>query len=159
MRVQMLLGALVTAVLTAVACPAVMTADEAGDDGKKELAALEGKWNGVKNVDNNGNVGVKGDPILIEGNKMHVAIRGRVTFIGKIKIDPKAMPKTIDFEYIEGPGGVVGKTKLGIYKLDKDRLEICWNSDGDKERPRKFTTDKLTIGKGFAYFIFARSKD
>src|SRR5262249_18278680 len=130
-----------------------------GDDVKKELAALEGTWKGVKNIDNNGNVSTNGDPILIEGNKMHIAIRGRVTFIGKIKIDPKARPKTIDFEYIEGPGGVVGKTKLGIYKLDKDDLKICWNSDGDKKRPKKFTTEKLTIGKGFAYFVFARKKD
>ena len=91
-------------------------------------------------------------------DKLSIVIRGRITFIGKIKVDPRATPKTIDFEYTEGPGGVVGKIKRGIYKLDKDRLEICWNSDGDKNRPRKFTT-KVTTGRGFLHEIFEKSKD
>jgi uncharacterized protein (TIGR03067 family) len=129
----------------------------AGDDAKKDMKALQGDWKGVKTVDNNGNVSATGNPIIVEDDKMSVSIRDRIVYIGKFKLDPKASPKAIDFEYTEGPGGVIGKKKLGIYKLDGAKLEICWNANGDTKRPKKFSTKGA--GAGFELDLYEKQKD
>jgi hypothetical protein len=47
---------------------------------------------------------------------------------------------------------------LGIYKLDKDTLEICWSAPGNEKRPKKFTT-RPGIGAGAQYTTYKREKD
>jgi uncharacterized protein (TIGR03067 family) len=149
---------LVRALVLAVVLAPLAAGGQAGDEAvKEELKQLQGDWKAIKGeADNNAFTG--GDPIIIEGDKLSLVIRDRIAFVGKIKINPKASPKTIDWELTEGPGGVVGKIKPGIYKLEKDKLEICWNPEGSKERPKRFTT-KLVAGRGFLYTLYERKKD
>ncbi len=46
---------------------------------------------------------------------------------------------------------------MGIYRVSKGQLEICWADIGDTKRPKKFT-GKLALGAGKRYDIF-RSED
>jgi uncharacterized protein (TIGR03067 family) len=147
----------VAAVLFLSLAAAAIAADDKEEAVKKEMKKLQGDWKALK-YEADGNAGTGGDPIIIEGDKLSVVIRDRITFVGKIKVDPTADPKTIDMEYVEGPGGVVGKMKLGIYRWDGEKLEVCWNPDGAKERPKKFTT-KAATGKGFHYFLYEKKKE
>lgn len=124
---------------------------------KKDLKQLQGDWKALKNeVDGTASKG--GDDIIIEGDKLSMLIRGRITFVGKIRIDPTASPKALDWHLTEGPGPAAGKIKPAIYRLQGDRLEICWNPEQSKERPRRFTT-RPTAGRGFQYFLYERKKD
>jgi uncharacterized protein (TIGR03067 family) len=132
-----------------------LTADDK-EAAKKELKKLQGDWKPLKSEDD-GRVMTGGDPIIVEGDKLSLVIRDRITFVGRVKLDPRADPRTIDWEITEGPG-VVGKTYRGIYRWDGEKLEVCWSPVGAAERPRKFTT-KPTAGKGLQYRIYERKKE
>ena len=47
---------------------------------------------------------------------------------------------------------------LGIYKLDKDTLEICWGEPGGKKRPSKFTS-RPGVGAGNTLTVYEREKE
>ena len=51
-----------------------------------------------------------------------------------ITLDPAKKPKTIDLKITKGSGK--GKTMLGIYKIEKDGLLICFS----ETRPTEFAT-------------------
>jgi uncharacterized protein (TIGR03067 family) len=137
--------------------PSLLLADDKEEAAKNELKKFQGDWKAVKSEDD-GRAATRGDPIIVEGDKLSLVIRDRITFVGKIKLNPTADPKTIDWEYTEGPGGVVGKVQRGIYRWDGDKLEVCWNPVGTEERPKKFTT-KPSAGKGFQYRLYEKKKE
>ncbi len=56
-------------------------------------------------------------------------------------LDPSAKPKTIDLVGYAGKDGQKEKTYLGIYKLDGDRLTICYRETGNDGRPTRFESD------------------
>jgi uncharacterized protein (TIGR03067 family) len=63
--------------------------------------------------------------------------------------------KTVDAEITRG--SFYGKKMLGIYRLNKDTLEMCWGEIGTDKRPSKFTT-KPGAGGGFNYTTYRREK-
>jgi uncharacterized protein (TIGR03067 family) len=73
-----------------------------------------------------------------------------------VKIDGKANPKTIDISHTYGSSR--GKTQLGIFKLDKDKLEVAWAEPGATKRPTKFTS-KPGVGSAHEYRVYEREKD
>ncbi len=133
-----------------------LAAEDKAEAAKKELNKLQGDWKPLKSEDD-GRVNEGGDPIIIEGDKLSLVIRDRITFVGKIILDPTTNPKKIDWKITEGPG-VVDKTYRGIYRWDGDKLEVCWSPVGAEERPQKFTT-KPTAGKGLQYRVYAKKTE
>jgi uncharacterized protein (TIGR03067 family) len=133
-----------------------LAADDKEAAAKKELMKFQGDWKALKSEDD-GRAATGGDPIIVEGDKLSLVIRDRITFVGKIKLAPTADPKTIDWELTEGPGAV-GKIQRGIYRWDGDKLEVCWNPAGAEDRPKKFTT-KPSAGKGFQYRLYEKKKE
>jgi uncharacterized protein (TIGR03067 family) len=59
----------------------------------------------------------------------------QVLFDSTYTIDPTKEPKQIDM--IGTEGDLKGKPALGIYKLDGDKLTLCYTMPGN-ERPAKF---------------------
>jgi uncharacterized protein (TIGR03067 family) len=112
---------------------------DAQDAGKKEMAQLDGEWSMVSGEAN----GFKLPEAMVKTGKRSTkdgvttfSLNGRVNFKAKFTIDPTKKPKTIDYEMTEGP--TTGKTHLGIYKLDGDKIHFCFAAPGN-DRPTDFT--------------------
>jgi uncharacterized protein (TIGR03067 family) len=118
-------------------------------DAKEEAKLLQGRWNVWRIENSNGIVADCADAILIDDAEIQNLNGGSTRGTQfKFTIDPTKNPKEIDVEILAR--GNIGEKRLGIYRLSKDVLEICW---GDaKKRPTKFT-GKLTIGAGSEYTI------
>lgn len=78
---------------------------------------------------------------------------------GRFRLDPAANPKTIDLQVDELDLSAVfdgvkipACTVRGIYKLDRDRLIICFPTDGRQERPPGFDVKDKRV----AVLTFAR---
>src|SRR5690349_18722541 len=71
---------------------------------------------------------------------------------GRYTCDPAKSPKTIDIAPGDGPNK--GKTMLGIYKLDGDKLTACYDA-ADKGRPTDFTAPE---GSGRVLVTYERMK-
>ncbi len=72
---------------------------------------------------------------LALSNGKYMFNQGDQVYEGTYKIDESENPKTISL--VVTKGDAKGKTMLGIYKLDKRSLEICFDLSG-KTRPTKF---------------------
>ena len=64
---------------------------------------------------------------------------GDVRDTGKLKVDVSKSPMTMDITGEEGPNK--GKVLRCIFKIEKEKLIICYQLDGD-ERPTKFESEK-----------------
>ena len=101
----------------------------ADDKIEGDLKKLQGKW--ITPAGDGGKVSY-----TFKGNKMKVVAPSR-TYEMTVKIDDKAKPdKTIDFKIDEAPDDAKGKTSLGIYKFDGEKLIWCFRPEGD--RPTKY---------------------
>lgn len=133
-----------------------------GDDAeaaKKELKALEGNWQ-LKRQEGGGSLTpklvVERLRIVIDGEEMSWYIGNpAANQTADLKVDPSQNPKTIDAEITSG--SAKDKIMLGIYKLDKDTLEICWGKPGSDRRPTKFTT-RPSVGAGNQMDKYEREK-
>jgi len=127
---------------------------------KKELKALEGNWQLVRQ-EGRGSL----TPKAIVTNLRIVIEDGQMSwYIGNpasnqdadLTVDPTQNPKTIDAEITKG--SAKDKVMPGIYKLSGDTLEICWGEPGSDKRPKKFTT-KPGVGAGNQMDKYEREKD
>jgi uncharacterized protein (TIGR03067 family) len=91
--------------------------------------------------------------MVFGAQKVFVQTPRAETIPGAYKIDPKKYVKELDLTPAEGPQK--GKTIKAIYRLDKDRLQICQNEDPDNERPREFVTKP---GSGLTLITLERQK-
>ena len=93
---------------------------------------------------------------LVTFTHEHFAIRekGKMIYKGTYTLDRTAKPPTIDFKH-DG-GKLEGKTWLGLYRRDGDKLTICDNApDLAKGRP---TTLDSKAGSGRALVSLERVK-
>jgi uncharacterized protein (TIGR03067 family) len=106
---------------------------------KAELKQLEGKWGGSSSLTEGQQSSsfqlvffdFNGDALIMQD--MNVVQRADA----KVKVDPKASPKTMDIVLDK-------RTRPCIYKLEGDQLTICWGIDKDSARPKEFTGEKGT---------------
>jgi uncharacterized protein (TIGR03067 family) len=146
--------------MVAMVVSSTATADDKEDNAKKELKSLEGSWQ-LKAQEERG--GLKTPDIIVAN--LYVVIEGdKISWYtgdpapnqaANITIDPSKDPKTIDALITRG---AKDKKMLGIYKLDKDILEVCWAEPGSDKRPEKFTS-KPGVGSGYNYTKYERKKD
>jgi uncharacterized protein (TIGR03067 family) len=106
---------------------------------KPDQEALQGEWKVVEFVkDGSDRAKDEGDTkVVIKDNNFTVKEPTRdepATFT----IDPKANPKTIDIRVMEKGGKEVAVK--GIYKLEKDKLTICYSFE-DAARPKEFKSE------------------
>jgi uncharacterized protein (TIGR03067 family) len=133
-----------------------------GDDeaAKKDLKAMEGNWQMTLQEERGfltpARV-VSRLRIVVEGDLMTWYIGNpAANQTATIKLDPSKEPKAIDAAVSRGSAN--GKTMLGIYKLDKDTLEVCWTTAGETKRPEKFTS-KPGPGAGTQYAKYERKAE
>ena len=132
----------------------VMAADAKDDANKKDMDALQGKWQLVSLTRDGKDQDVPKDAVrVIKDNTYTVTPRPGVTITGTFKIDATAKPKTIDMTATSGDNA--GKTSLGIYDLDGDTLKICWAPPG-KDRPTEF---KSAEGSGVLLSVQKKAKE
>lgn len=134
--------------------------DDRDEAAKKELKALEGNWQ-LTRQEGRGSltpkIVVSRLRIVIEDGQMSWYIGNpAANQTADLKVDPKANPKTIDAEITSG--SAKDKKMLGIYKLDKNTLEICWGEPGSPKRPTKFTS-RPGVGSGNELDTYQREKD
>ena len=136
--------------LTALAVPSL--ADDAVDN---ETKKLDGTWKFVSLKSD----GAEAPEEVIQGWRW--VIRDKVLTIpgeGKssLEVDPSKTPKALDMTSLEGKSK--GKSFQCIYKLEKDRLTICFpegkQDSQDKTRPKEFDG-----GKGRSLIILERIED
>jgi uncharacterized protein (TIGR03067 family) len=112
----------------------------AQDDPKKVVEALQGEWKVVsfnKAGDETPADELAGAKMVFAGEMVTVTFRKKDDPAG-FKIDTKANPPAIDIIPKTNPKNEVVK---GIYKLEKDKLTICFGPDG-AGRPAEFKAGK-----------------
>ncbi len=72
-----------------------------------------------------------------EGKTLRATVND-IGYVCKVTLDAKAQPGTIDLFISEGPDNSVGKTSLGIYKLEGERVSFCVTTPGQEKRPDRF---------------------
>ncbi len=118
-----------------------------------QLRNLEGTWEFAR-LEVDGNTippaALTQSRISIDGDRFRTD-SPEATYEGIFNIDVEAEPHQIDIEFVEGPEA--GNWNYGIFRLDRDQLEICLDMSG-KSRPGEFRT---TEGSGHAYETLKRS--
>lgn len=101
-----------------------------GEEQAAALKALQGKWTWLAfECDGKQIPIIEGDYILIEGTNCVVRKMGIVRK-GTLNVDPKAVPKRIDF--------MGNLFEPCIYRFDSFKLEICGPPFGNEIRPTIF---------------------
>jgi len=81
---------------------------------------------------------IKGNKLVVKDNHFTVVTRS-AELKGDLTLGPNKSPKTVDFHHQEGQ--LRDKKGEGIYRLDGDRLTLCYaEADSGKERPDAFAT-------------------
>jgi uncharacterized protein (TIGR03067 family) len=131
---------------------ALLAAEPSTAEAKKTMRELEGVWN-CESATINGRkldeATVKSLKLTLKGEQYKTERGDEVLFDSTYSLDTKADPKRIDM--IGTEGDLKGKAALGIYKLDKDRLTMCYTMPG-QERPKDFKSEE----KSEAYLLIWR---
>ncbi len=142
-------------VMVALAVCLLAGAGGAADAAKEEKDRLEGEWSMVSGeIDGQPLPAeyVKGARRVARDGETTVMIGGRLFMKARYTVDPGKNPKAIDYVMTGGP--TKGKTQLGIYELDGDKVKFCFAAPG-KERPKEFTTGE---GSGRTLSVWKREK-
>src|SRR5688572_26212860 len=104
--------------MTAAVLIVALVATAGGDDTKKDVEKLQGKWE-LTSSEKDGKKMPTGSMREVKGDKYTITAKGKVLGKGTIKLDATARPKAIDATR-DGD-----KTMLGIYAIDGDEQKVC----------------------------------
>jgi uncharacterized protein (TIGR03067 family) len=109
--------------------------------GTEKTAKLEGSWTATGGVMEGKKLPEEvvtklNLTVVIKDGKYNVSVMGKEIENGSYKIDAKAKPATIDLKIAKGKDE--GKTQLGIFLLEGDKLTVAIASADSKERPKSF---------------------
>jgi uncharacterized protein (TIGR03067 family) len=146
--------ATVLALALALAAPAEEKKEDAS---KKDLKAMQGDWagdsfkrDGMAFPDDDAQAlfrTVKGDRYTLSRFRKKVGS-------GKFTIDATKSPREIDFLPDAPPKGKAIPAIKGIYKIDGEKITMCYGAPGGK-RPAKFES---TEGSGLTLVVWVREK-
>ena len=101
---------------------------------KKDQALLKGTWQLASIETEQGKKDdVPGTNIIFTGDKVIQFVKEGETAKGTYTINPAGKPKELNFT-VEGKDVTV----LGIYRVDKDMLTICFADGPNRGRPKEF---------------------
>jgi uncharacterized protein (TIGR03067 family) len=146
----------IISVLVVLTTPILLIAGD--DDVRKELKALQGKWNTV-GLEAGGKAFPKEAVIdftfIVGSDGKSIGKMPKSEYEAKISVDPKKNPKTID--NVHETGVHKGKKQFGIYKLEGDKWTVCMTPPGaaESDRPKVFDTKDTTN----VVFTFERVKE
>jgi uncharacterized protein (TIGR03067 family) len=123
-----------------MALMAAATWAQSNEAADKDKARLQGEWTMVSG-ERDGQAFpaefMKDSKRVAKGDEVTVTLQGQLFMKAKFTLGPAKSPKTIDYSVTGGPNA--GKTQLGIYELDGDKVKFCFSTPG-KERPDGFVT-------------------
>lgn len=128
-----------------VGCGGDVTEKESAEEPEKvieeEKTGIEGKWVGISEGTS------QGWEFTFSGNKIDIKTPSEdVWYKGTTKLNEKVDPKTIDIIIkTASPEKYMGKTSLGIYKIEENTLTIAVNEPGTSDRPADFEPKKETV--------------
>jgi uncharacterized protein (TIGR03067 family) len=128
----------------------------AAQEGK---GTIEGTWTGIAAIVDgkkipDADVAKKMIVLTIKDGKYTVTVMGKQEQAGTFKLDPKANPPAIDLEISESTDKTeIGKSQLGIFKLEGDQVMFAISEIGVKARPKDFDG-----GKDIEVTTFKRNK-
>jgi uncharacterized protein (TIGR03067 family) len=114
---------------------------------RKDRVALQGAWEFV--------AGPRPARLLIAGEHYTIHFANGDVYTGTFRLDAGHHPRTIDMNIVDGPERHKGKTALGIYLLEGQRLMFCPGRPGSAERPPFFPP---VDDAGCLCLIFQREK-
>src|SRR5579864_4933284 len=89
-----------------------------GDEAKDVLKKLQGAWV-FKDAQG------EESRWVFDGDVLRTTTDGN-EYVSTVILNPKAKPvTTVDFKITQAPDDSIGKTALGIYHLEGDRLKLC----------------------------------
>jgi uncharacterized protein (TIGR03067 family) len=112
-------------------------------DDKSELELLQGTWRVVVASSGNANKDTRLSMFSLEikEEKYRMHIRNIPESTGTFKLSTNPKPKHIDF--FSDQSATPKEPKMGIYKIEKDRLTMCWDTSSFvPERPTDFVIEK-----------------
>jgi uncharacterized protein (TIGR03067 family) len=124
------------------------------DAGKKDLEKMQGDWT-AESMERDG-MKLEADDAqaffrTVKGNSYTVHRYSKKISAGTFRLDATKTPRTIDF-MPDFPAK--GKAILGIYRLDGDKLTLCYPAPG-QPRPKEFSAKE---GTGNTVAVWVREK-
>jgi RNA polymerase sigma factor (sigma-70 family) len=138
---------------SASAPPRAAKAQRRGDDeSRRDRQRLQGTWVPLavpKAVGRSADLAK--DKLVFQGDRVTVN-PGKDQQVWSFRLDSRQQPKAVTLTVVDGPAR--GKTFAGIYSLDGNYLEVCFNDRQAGKRPQAFVT--TADGGGNRLFVLQR---